>query len=179
MNINIDKEKDNKLTTEDFDSDYVLIYKDVDNILDDIGFEGDDRIICKSIINSLEHEAAINIREEKCVSIPNIGTIQKNKYKSKLISHYKEFKKKRGELTREEYNEYTRQVMSKEKELMQQEENEKKAYLKFKKKMMPKWMELYQTKGIIYANAWLHCFRLLEVVEFDEEIEEVYERFGY
>lgn len=85
----------NTSSQEDFDDDYILIYKDINNILDDIGFQSDDRILCKSIIESLEKEASINIRKDKCVAIPHIGTIQKNWYRSKLISHYKDFKEAR------------------------------------------------------------------------------------
>ena len=95
----------NTSSHEDFDDDYILIYKDINNILDDIGFQGDDRILCKSIIESLEKEASINIRKDKCVAIPHIGTIQKNWYRSKLISHYKDFKEARKTMTREEYKE--------------------------------------------------------------------------
>lgn len=40
-----------------------LSIKILNNILDDIGFQGDDRILCKSIIESLEKEASINIRK--------------------------------------------------------------------------------------------------------------------
>ena len=90
----------NTSSHEDFDDDYILIYKDINNILDDIGFQGDDRILCKSIIESLEKEASINIRKDKCVAIPHIGTIQKNWYRSKLISHYKDFKEARKTMTR-------------------------------------------------------------------------------
>lgn len=35
----------NTSSHEDFDDDYILIYKDINNILDDIGFQGDDRIL--------------------------------------------------------------------------------------------------------------------------------------
>lgn len=106
----------NTTSHEDFDDDYILIYKDINNILDDIGFQGDDRILCKSIIENLEKEASINIRKDKCVAIPHIGTIQKNWYRSKLISHYKDFKEARKTMTREEYKEYTAKVMEEEKQ---------------------------------------------------------------
>lgn len=106
----------NTSSHEDFDDDYILIYKDINNILDDIGFQDDDRILCKSIIENLEKEASINIRKDKCVAIPHIGTIQKNWYRSKLISHYKDFKEARKTMTREEYKEYTAKVMEEEKQ---------------------------------------------------------------
>ena len=112
----------NTSSHEDFDDDYILIYKDINNILDDIGFQGDDRILCKYIIENLEKEASINIRKDKCVAIPHIGTIQKNWYRSKLISHYKDFKEARKTMTREEYKEYTAKVMEEEKQKHYEEE---------------------------------------------------------
>ena len=44
----------NTSSHEEFDDDCILIYKDINNILDDIGFQGDYIILCKSIIESLE-----------------------------------------------------------------------------------------------------------------------------
>lgn len=137
----------NTSSHEDFDDDYILIYKDINNILDDIGFQGDDRILCKSIIESLEKEASINIRKDKCVAIPYIGTIQKNWYRSKLISHYKDFKEARKTMTREEYKEYTAKVMEEEKQKHYEEEEKIKTEHKFKKKLLPTWIKL--SKNIV------------------------------
>ena len=161
-----------------FDDDYILIYKDINNILDDIGFQGDDRILCKSIIESLEKEASINIRKDKCVAIPHIGTIQKNWYRSKLISHYKDFKEARKTMTREEYKEYTAKVMEEEKQKHYEEEEKIKTELKFKKKLLPIWIKLSKKHSAAYANLWLYAIGKLEIIEFDEEVEEIYERFG-
>lgn len=49
----------NTSSHEDFDDDYILIYKDINNILDDIGFQGDDRILCKSIIEILKKKLVL------------------------------------------------------------------------------------------------------------------------
>lgn len=168
----------NTSSNEDFDDDYILIYKDINNILDDIGFQGDDRILCKSIIESLEKEASINIRKDKCVAIPHIGTIQKNWYRSKLISHYKDFKEARKTMTREEYKEYTAKVMEEEKQKHYEEEEKIKTEHKFKKKLLPTWIKLSKKHSAAYANLWLYAMGKLEIIEFDEEVEEIYERFG-
>ena len=146
----------NTSSHEDFDDDYILIYKDINNILDDIGFQVDDRILCKSIIESLEIEASINIRKDKCVAIPHIGTIQKNWYRSKLISHYKDFKEARKTMTREEYKEYTAKVMEEEKQKHYEEEEKIKTELKFKKKLLPIWIKLSKKHSAAYANLWLY-----------------------
>ena len=168
----------NTSSHEDFDDDYILIYKDINNILDEIGLQGDDRILCKAIIESLEKEASINIRQNKCVAIPHIGTIQKNWYRTKLISHYKDFKEARKTMTREEYKEYTAKVMEEEKQKHYEEEEKIKTELKFKKKLLPTWIKLSKKHSAAYANLWLYAISQLEIIEFDEEVEEIYERFG-
>lgn len=169
----------NKVITNDFDDDYMLIYKDINNILDDIGFQGEDRILCRSIIDNLEKEAAINIRQEKCITIPHIGTIQKNWYRSKLISHYKDFKDARKTMDKAEYIEYTAKVMEEEKRKHKEKEDKLIAEKRFKKRFLKKWISMTKDRGTVYANLWLYAITKLSVIEFDPEIEEVYERFGY
>ena len=80
---------DNIINSNDLDIDYILIYKDRDLILNDCNFNEDDRIICDSIIDNLESEAAKQIKNGKTVSIPMIGTIEPNWYR-------KTFKEKRN-----------------------------------------------------------------------------------
>ena len=44
----------NRVIDHELDDDYLLIYKDIDNILDDIDFvTEDDRVLCRSIVDSL------------------------------------------------------------------------------------------------------------------------------
>ena len=128
----------NTSSHEDFDDDYILIYKDINHI----------------------------------------GTIQKNWYRSKLISHYKDFKEARKTMTREEYKEYTAKVMEEEKQKHYEEEEKIKTELKFKKKLLPIWIKLSKKHSAAYANLWLYAMGKLEIIEFDEEVEEIYERFG-
>ena len=47
---------DNIINSNDLDIDYVLIYKDRELILNDCGFDEDDRIICDAIVDNLESE---------------------------------------------------------------------------------------------------------------------------
>lgn len=49
----------NTSSHEEFDDNYILIYKDMNNILDDIGLQGDERILCKSIIENLEKKLVL------------------------------------------------------------------------------------------------------------------------
>lgn len=77
MEFKVSKPNRQPLSSE-LDDNYVLTYKDVDNILDDIDFvDDDDRILCKTIINSLEKEAAAQLLAGKCVQLPYIGIIRR------------------------------------------------------------------------------------------------------
>lgn len=177
--MNIDLTKEVKQDDE-FDKEYVLIYKDTENILDDINYENmDDRLICKSIINSIEKEASLQFKAEKCISIPHIGTLQKNKLKSAIIRQYKDFKEKRKTLSKEEYLEYTRSIAQREKDRITKEEVDKKNWLKYKKKFMKVYMTKFKDRGAVYANAWLYTHYMLQGIEFDPDIEDVYETFRY
>ena len=52
-----------------------------------------------------------------------------------------------------------------------------KSFNRFKTRMLPRYVNLCNKRGVAYANAWLKMINRLTVVEFDPEIEEVYERF--
>ena len=92
MEFKVPKPKRQPLSSE-LDDNYVLIYKDADNILDDIDFVvDDDRILCKTIIDSLEKE--INSLKEELTS-------------EEVMNNYKK------------YNEITDSIEEKEMELME------------------------------------------------------------
>lgn len=169
----------NTLKTDDIDLDYVLIVKDKDILLNEIDFTNKERLLCSAIIDNLEKQASKEIISGKCVSIPFLGTIQKNWYKSKVISHYKDFKQARNTLSKDEYKEYVRQTMEEEIKIHNDEEAKIKKFNKFKRSVLPQYLKLMNKHGVAYANAWLVTRQKFEVVEFDEEIEEIYERFGH
>ena len=50
--------------------------------------------------------------------------------------------------------------------------------LSLKKKLLPTWIKLSKKHSAAYANLWLYAMGKLEIIEFDEEVEEIYERFG-
>ena len=166
------------LKTDELDLDYILIVKDKDILINEIDFTDKERLLCSSIIDNLEQQANDAILDGQCVSIPFLGTIQKNWYRSKVISHYKEFKQVRETLPKEAYIEYVREVMQNELKEHKEEEAKVKQLNRYKRKVLPKYLELVNKYGVAYANAWLVTRQKFEVVEFDEEIEEIYERFG-
>ena len=68
--------------------------------------------------------------------------------------------------------------MEEEKQKHYEEEDKIKNERKFKKKLLPTWIKLSKKHSATYANLWLYAMSQLEIIEFDEEVEEIYERFG-
>ena len=159
---------DNVVNTSDLDIDYVLIYKDRDLILNDCNFNEDDRIICDAIVDNLEAEVVKNVKAGKTVSIPMIGTIEPNWYRKTFKEKYSEIKEYKKTHTKEEYDKYFKDICNSIKQNRYDKEEE-----------LKDWYDgyLFGNESIIYANAWLAMMSKLTVVEFDPEIEEVYERF--
>lgn len=166
----------NRVIDDELDNDYILIYKDIDNVLDDIDFvTDDDRVLCRSIIDSLEKEAAAQLLAGQCVQLPYIGNIRRSPIKMAMISHYKEFKQKRSELPKDEYIAYCKAVMKREKMNIQNMEIHKRKMNVFKKKYLKLWMDKQVTMGDAYANLWLFAFKNWTVVEFDWNVEIAYQ----
>lgn len=169
---------ENVVNTSELDIDYVLIYKDKDLILNNIDFSEDERLICDDIINSLEKEVANQVKAGKTVSIPMIGTIEPNWYRKGIIDKRLELKEYKENHTEAEYKDYFKSICNSIKEEHYNKEKQDKTFRQFKTKVLPKYIKLCTTKSVIYANAWLKTISMLTVVEFDPEIEEIYERFG-
>lgn len=166
----------NIINNTEIDTDYILVYKDIDNVLDDIDFvTQDDRILCRSIIDSLEKEAAAQLLAGKCIQLPYIGNIRRSPIKMAMINHYKDFKEKREVLTRSEYITYCKDVMKKEKMRIQNEELRKRKMNTFKKKKLKQWMNKMKQFSAAYANAWLLSVTTFTVIEFDWDIEQAYQ----
>ena len=168
---------DNVVNTSDLDIDYVLIYKDRNLILDNINLSENDRFICDAIIDNLESEVAKQVKAGKTVSIPFIGTIENNWYKKAIREKYSELKEYKNTHTKEEYKEYFKAACEDIKKNHSIKEEKVKSFNRFKTKMLPKYVNLCNKRGVNYANAWLKMINRLSVVEFDPDIEEVYERF--
>lgn len=159
---------------DDIDADYVMIYKDIDNIIDDIPEDIETKSIVRSIVDSLEKEAAIQLKAGKCVRIPFICTMARNNTAMVLQAHYKDFKERRTWMTKDAYNAYVKDVFYKAKLEENKIEEQKKNLLKLKKSVSKRYKRILEIHGETYANVWLLAVSFLKDVEFDEEVEEQY-----
>lgn len=171
------KDLNNKeIISSEVDTEFPLIFKDIDNILDDMTFSNkEDRILCRTIIDSLEKEASVQLLEGKCVQLPYIGNIYRNKLKLAMTSHYKDLKEKRKELTKEEYKEYCRNIARKENMRIQNEEVAKRKLNTFKRKHLKMWMDKRNKFGDAYANLWLRFIKTWKDIPFNWDVEIAYQ----
>lgn len=169
----------NVINTSDIDLDYILIYKDRDLIIRDIGFTNeDDKLICEAIIDNLEQKAAQHIKNGDTISIPYLGTIERNWYKQSIRNKAQEFKEYKNSHNENEYKEYFKATCTQIVNSHNEEVDKLKREKRFKKLLLPKYINHCKKHSVVYANAWLKMISLMTVVEFDPDIEEVYERFG-
>lgn len=169
---------DNVINTDEIDIDYTLIYKDKTNILKELSFETNDEfLICEAIIDNLERDAANSIKSGNNISLPFIGTIERNWYKEAIRDNYKDFRDYKATHTEEEYKDYFKSKCEEFKDNHAIIEEKYKRDKRFKTSVLPRYINYCKKHSVIYANAWLKMIKGMTVVEFDPDIEEVYERF--
>ena len=107
-------DKNNILDGVDLSDSYVLIFQDMDNVLESLDFVNDEeRLLCRNIIKNLEINAAKNFAKDLCVDIPYIGKLQKNLLHKAIVQSFKQLKVARETLTREEYKEFKQELVHK------------------------------------------------------------------
>lgn len=161
---------------DDIDADYVMIYKDIDNIIDDIPKDVETKTIIRSIVDSLEKEASEQLKKGKCVRIPFICTMKRNNVSMVLQAHYKDFKERRTWMTKDAYNAYVKEIFHNAKIKELEEDEEKKKLIKFKQKLKKQYEKMIKIHGKCYAEVWFLAMSLFREVVFDEEIEEQYKK---
>lgn len=158
------------------DSKYVCVYKDVDNILDDLGYVGLDRVLMKDIILSIENSMLEAFKANKCFAIPCVGRMMKD------IGRI-EVKRRREEIDEIAEKEDRLAAYLKTKQIRQEafdakrKAHEEDTFPEFKKAHIKKWLEVAKLHGSAYANVYFKVRMSGQLVPFDQELEDVYERF--
>ena len=152
----IEEKLDNILDGVDLGEDYVLVYKDYENVLKDIDFANDEeRLLTRAIIKNLEHEASKQFLKELAVDIPYIGVAQRNLLRKSIVASYHELKEARETLPEEEYKEFRDNLIK-------------------QKKFEKLWIKLAKKHGVSYANFYIYLHKDLHVVEFNQELNDAY-----
>lgn len=164
----------NILQDTDFGLDYVLVYKDVDNILSELEFDTDEeRIICGSIIKSLENTASEEFFKDKCVDIPYVGKAKINEVRKELVKNYEVFKEANKTLTKEQYADFKRNKILEIHREQRNKELNKKTDKFNRSKRFELWNRLARKYGFNYANCFIKFMNNFKAVEYDEETNEL------
>lgn len=161
---------------EDIGENYIIISKDTDDILNDMDFnDEDERLLCESIINNLERDAAAGIRDMKIVSLPFIGCIRINPIKRKLRDAKLHLSLMRKNMSKGDYKQYVRDIVTEFREDMEKADSEKLIMTKIRRNNKKRYDEYYKKLGKAYAEMFIYSIRLMKDVPFDREWEEHYQ----
>lgn len=157
------------------DSEFVIISKNRNDILNDVEFENEDeRILCDSIITNLEIYAADRIRNMKTVSLPFIGTIRIDPVKHEFKEHKLHLGAIRKSLTKEDYKEHVRSFIYDFKNKQIEIDKNKIVLANIKKNNKIKYEKLYKTCGRAYAELFIKAISWLKEVPYSQEFEDYY-----
>lgn len=168
-----------ELPLEDYgalDDSGAIVYKSMNNILDDINVESKERLIIKNIVLDLESQIGDIIFNDGKALIPYLGTINKP-YKAIVARKYaKEFSEARKRMTKEEYAEYVRDIMKKEKKAIEESNARAARFAEFRSKRFRVYTKLFDRHGEEYANLWLFFKGYGNIVHFDPDREAEYQQ---
>lgn len=153
------------------DLDYVE--KDINDILEDIEFDNiDDELICKDIITHLETTAAEEIKNDKCVQLPFIGSIRKNPLRKVLDENRTAFKLVAKNFNKEDAKAHYASVFQEKKNELRLEDYKKAKLKEVRNRNKTKYEQLYTHLGPAYANMYLNAILMMRMVEFNQDFED-------
>lgn len=153
------------------DLDYVE--KDINDILEDIEFDNiDDELICKDIITHLETTAAEEIKNDKCVQLPFIGSIRKNPLRKVLDENRTAFKLVAKNFSKEDAKAHYASVFQEKKNELRLEDYKKAKLKEVRNRNKTKYEQLYTHLGPAYANMYLNAILMMRMVEFNQDFED-------
>ena len=153
------------------DLDYVE--KDINDILEDIEFDNiDDELICKDIIAHLETTAAEEIKNDKCVQVPFIGSIRKNPLRKVLDENRTAFKLVAKNFSKEDAKAHYASVFQEKKNELRLEDYKKAKLKEVRNRNKTKYEQLYTHLGPAYANMYLNAILMMRMVEFNQDFED-------
>nr|DAG90785.1 MAG TPA: DNA binding protein [Crassvirales sp.] len=160
---------------EDINTDYPVVYKKFDDVLKDIVFANDnERLLCASIIESLELEASIQFRADNGVHIPYIGKFRKNLIRRNVLKKYKNFLSESNNLTKEEKREFLRAASIEERRLRDEEIARKKAFKLTPGKEFTDYVNLCRKKGMRFAKLYYEFKKKMIDIPFIQEVHDSY-----
>ena len=141
---------------EEINDDYSIVVKTKADILSEIDFDSDDdKLICETIIDSMENSIFENVKNGLVVSIPFIGCLRKDPIKEKIKAHGEKFKEIRKYTNKEQYKKYVSDFITEIKINQKKEDKLKSILTKIRQKNKKKYEQYYIQIGRYYAELYL------------------------
>lgn len=161
------------------DFDYELITKTTDDVIEQCNFENDkDKVICKDIITHLHKTAKKYIEADKVANIPYIGCLRKSPVNKVITENKDHIKHLAKSTTLGEFQFQVSNIVNKAKSDAKKEDEAKMLDNKVKAKNRKLYDKIAKDKGVVAAINFIKMLQNLEVIEYDEEVEEMYRRLS-
>lgn len=158
------------------DNDYPTVINDREDILDALEFKSlEDRVMCESIIESMDKDIAELISNDKVANIPFIGCVRRNPIRKVITDNFNNFRIARTHLTKEQYKEHVRCIVNDAKEELKEKEFHKRFINRVRSRNKKKYERYFLTYGKAYAEMYIKAILLMEEVPFNPEVEEAFE----
>lgn len=159
-------------------TDYRLETVTTDNILSELELNEDEVALTKSIILSLEEEAAKTIKAGYIAQLPHVGTIQKDVVRDVLNSRRGDLNDAKKVMNKEEYKEFARQVYMESKNEVVEDYNKRKIVEKYKRNYKKLYTKLVINRGKLYADIYIEAILNLKSIPFDRAVQDQYDKLN-
>lgn len=146
--------------------------KELDDVISELNVSDEEAILIKDIITHLETTAADEIKNDKCVQLPYIGSIRKNPLRKTLDENRTAFKVSAKILGKEKFKEHAASVFKAKQDELRLEDYKKAKLREVKNKNKTKYEQYFLQLGPAYANMYLNAILLMRMVEYDDEFEQ-------
>lgn len=161
---------------QEVEDEYQLIYKEKNDILNELDFENEEeRILCDSIISNLEKTAAEAIKSMQVAQLPFIGCVRIDPIKRQLRDAKLHLSAVRKSLTKEQYKEHVRTFIIDLKEKQKRKDKLKLLFSRIRSNNKSKYEYLYKKCGRAYAELFIMSIYWLKEIPYDDEWEYQYQ----
>lgn len=162
---------------EEVNEDFTITVKNKSDILNELNFKSEeDKLLCESIIDSLENSVYDNVRDGLTVSIPYIGNLRRNKVYESIAQSKKNFKAVRSFVSKEEYKQYVVEVIVDAKTKQLELDKRKVLITHLRRVNKKKYERYYMDFGRAYAELYLTAILWLREIPFDRDVQDAYDR---
>ena len=160
----------------DNNDQYEIIVNKMPDIINMLNLSEDNQLLMESIITGIETTAAEFIRDGKIAQLPAVGCIRKDPIKKIVRDNHTNFKIARLHMDKEQYKEHVKGFIVDAKKKLNKADKTKEYSRQVRTRNRKKYDKLYASIGREYAEMYIHAIMLLSVVEYDQEVQDAYDK---